>query len=186
MITAPAQPNSKHQWTDDELLRLPKDGNKYELVDGELLAVATLFPLDQIAANLFARLVPYVIGTSGVSMGQTGFRMRNGNLSVPDLSWTSRARIPGGQVPNTFGQVAPDLCVEIISPSEHDADIARKVNEYFDAGAALVWHIFPDTQTVTVFSSPTDAVTLQSTDTLTGGNLLPQFSCPVSELFLLP
>ena len=180
MMTAPA----RRTLTEDEFMRLPQDGHKYELVDGELLTVTISLKHDQTTALSLAQLVPHVL-QGRISLGQAGFRMRGGNIRVPDLSFTRRERLPGGQVPNTFGDAAPDLCVEIISPSEDAADMARKVEEYFDAGAQIVWHVFPDTQTVTVWRSPTDATALTANDMLSGDNLLPAFSCPVSELFAL-
>lgn len=79
--------------------------------------------------------------------------------------------------------MAPDLAIEIISPSEQLDEMARKVAAYFGAGAAQVWHLFPDTKHVTVYYSPFDIAKLRPEETLNAGDLLPGFSCRVEKLF---
>ena len=110
--------------------------------------------------------------------------MSDGNIRVPDISFARKARLPSGRVPDAFGDVAPDLCVEMISPLEERADMARKVREHFEAGAEQVWHIFPEQQRVVVFTSPTETRTLNADDMLTAGDILPGFSCRVGDLFI--
>ena len=189
MAIAEAEIKSGTRMTEDEFMRLPKDGfeefHKFELVDGRLKEVPTLFSHDQISFRLLMRLGPFMLGRGGVSTGQAGFRMSDGNIRVPDISFTRKARLPGGEVPAAFADEAADLCVEIISPSEERADMARKVREYFDAGAEQVWHLFPEQQRVIVFTSPSETRLLEADDTLTAGDILPGFSCRVGDLFIL-
>ncbi len=176
--------------TEDELMRLPKDGPgnptlaKYERVNGRLTEVPTQFGHDEIGINIILLIGPHTRGRGVVSTGQDGFRMANGNIRASDVSFTRRERIPGGRPGTGYGSVAPDLCVEIISPSERPVDIADKLHDYFDSGASLVWHVFPETQSVTVWASPTEARALSGEDTLDAGDLLPGFSCRVSDLFI--
>jgi len=188
MAIAEAEIRSGTRMTEDEFMRLPKDGfkefHKFELVDGRLKEVPTRSSHDQISFRLLMRLGPFMLGQGGVSTGQAGFRMGDGNIRVPDISFTRKARLPGGRVPDAFGDVAPDLCVEMISPSEERADMARKVREHFEAGAEQVWHIFPEQQRVVVFTSPTETRTLNADDTLTARDILPGFSCLVGDLFI--
>lgn len=73
----------------------------------------------------------------------------------------------------------------MISPSEEKTDMARKVREYFDAGAEQVWHVFPEEQQVTVFTSLAETRTLNAEDTLAAEGILPGFSCRVEDLFIL-
>ena len=61
--------------------------------------------------------------------------------------------------------------------------MTRKVQEYFDGGAAQVWHVFPERQEVVVFTSPTDMQALGADGILDAGGLLPGFSCRVADLF---
>jgi Uma2 family endonuclease len=85
-------------------------------------------------------------------------------------------------LPNTFGTFAPDLCIEIISPSEGKADMVRKVEEYFASGAEQVWHLFPETQTLIVYTSPTASALYTHEQDLDGGALLPGFWSQVEAL----
>ena len=172
--------------TEDELMRLPDDGYQYELVDGKTSRRQwASFPAGVIAANIVCLLGPHTRGKGVMSIGKAGFRMANGNIRVPSASFTRKERLPGGHAPDTFGEVAPDLCVEMIPPSKEPAEMARKVREYFEGGAQVVWHVFPKRQQVTVFTSPTETKTYVPEDTLTVGDILPGFSCRVSDLFLM-
>ena len=86
--------------TEDELMRLPKDGRKWELVDGRLTEVPTELGDTMIFGVIIDRLVDGTLtrGKGSVTTGQAGFRMTNRNLSAhPDVSFTRRKeRIPGG------------------------------------------------------------------------------------------
>jgi Uma2 family endonuclease len=171
--------------TEEELLRLPKDGRKWELVDGRLTEVPTSIRHEEIGINLIALFLPFARGRGILTAGQGGFRMLDGNIRAPDVSYTRKERFPGGHAPDTFGDLAPDLCVEVISPSEKPADMAQKVREYFEGGAEQVWHVFPEAQRVIVFTSSTETRTLNAEDALTAESLLPGFSCRVSDLFVM-
>ncbi len=169
--------------TEDALMRLPRDGRKWEMEDGRLTAQPTRFGHDEIGFNIILLIGPYTRGHGVGPTGQDGFRMANGNVRAPDVSFTRTERIPGGRPGSGFGSVAPDLCVEIISPSERPTDIEEKLRDYFDSGASLVWHVFPETQSVTVWTSPTEAQTLGADGLLDTGGILPGFSCRVADIF---
>lgn len=172
-----------HSFTEDELMRLPRDGRKWELVDGELKEVPTSIRHDAIVMLLGFLLYPFVKGRGVLTASQAGYWMMAGNLRSPDVGFTRKERLPGGKVPDKFGDVAPDLCIEIISPSEERADMQRKVEEYFASGTEQVWHMFPETQTLTVYTSPATVAKYTSADEVEGGGLLPGFRCQVADLF---
>ena len=184
MAIAEAEIKPGARVTEDELMRLPKDGRKWELVDGRLMEVPTSIRHEEIGVNLILMMDALARGRGILTAGQGGFRMADGNVRAPDVSYTRKERFPGGHTPDTFGDLAPDLCVErVVSPSEKPMDMALKVQEYFAGGAAQVWHIFPEEQRVVVFTSPTETRTLNAEDTLTADGILPGFSCRVSEIF---
>ncbi len=176
---------ARTRMTEAEFLRLPDNGRKYELVDGEAKEVPTGVRHDVIGAHLIVLLAPHARGRGYVASSQAGFRMASRNIRCPDVSFTRKERFPDGLPPDGFGDGAPDLCIEIISPSEERADMERKVYEYFDTGAQQVWHLFPETETARVFTSPATFTDYIATDELDGGTLLPGFRCRVSELFAL-
>ena len=84
---------------------------------------------------------------------------------------------------DSFVPMAPDLAVEVLSPSDRMADALAKVAMYLQAGTQLVWLVNPTTRKVMVFRSEMDLVTLGESDTLDGGDVLPGFSVPVAEIF---
>ena len=169
--------------TEEEFMRMPDDGRKYELVDGEAKEVPGGVEHDVIGAHLIVLLHPFVRGRGFLAGSQAGFRMQSRNIRAPDVSFTLKERFPGGRPPKGFGDIAPDLCIEIISPSEDEKDMARKIVEYFATGAQQVWHLFPESQRATVYRSPTEMTEHQPEEILDGGDLLPGFRCRVADLF---
>ena len=189
----PVIPDSKNETltdetlTDEYLMRLPNPpGGKWEVVDGRLHEVATSGKHDQTVLWLGYIMMPYAIDLGMLTASSAGFRMAGGNLHVPDFGFTRYDRFPNSEVPDGFIEFTPDLAVEVISPSEKPADMTRKVGEYFASGARQVWHMFPETKTLIVFRSPTDAVTYQPDDTLDLSDILPGFQSRVSGLFGKP
>lgn len=90
---------------------------------------------------------------------------------------------PNGGLPDGYFPCAPDLAVEVISPSEAAADVNRKATEYFEAGARLVWVVYPDMRQVVVCRTARESVALSGDDTLDGGEVVPGFACRMAELF---
>jgi Uma2 family endonuclease len=169
--------------TEDEFMRLPDDGRKFELVDGEARQVTTKQRHEFIIGWLISLMMPFARGRGALLAGGAGFRMTNGNIRCPDVSFIRREDLPGGQVPDSLGESAPELCIEVISASEDMRDAGRKVGEYFASGARQVWHMFPDKQTLTVFDSPTETRQYGPEDEITLPEILPGFRARVTELF---
>ena len=162
---------------------MPDDGRKYELVDGEAKEVPGGVEQDVIGMHVGVLLTPFTRGRGYLAGSQAGFRMRPGNIRAPDVSFTLKERFPGGRPPKGFGDFAPDLCIEIISPSEDEEDMLRKIVEYFATGAQQVWHLFPESKRATVYRSPTEMTEHQPEEILDGGDLLPGFRCRTADLF---
>ena len=115
----------------------------------------------------------------------TGYTLPNllNTVRAPDASFVRRDRLPTAGVGAGFLEMAPDLAVEVLSPSESRTDVAAKLADYRIAGTLLVWVINPATRTVTVISATEDDVTLGEDEVLSGGNTLPGFTCAVRGLF---
>ncbi len=182
-VVTRAPSRRKRRLTEAEFLCLPDDGRKYELVDGEAKEVPAGVKHDVIALRLGAKLLAYVGERAYVAGSQAGFRMVTGNLRSPDVSVILKENLPGGQLPEGFGERAPDLAIEVVSPNEDLPDLLRKVAEYFASGAQQVWLLFPEKQEVVVYQSPFEMQVFHAEDELTGGTLLPEFHAKVSELF---
>ncbi len=179
---AEATATVKQKMTEEEFLRLPDDGRKYELVDGEAKEVPAGFRHDAIVARIIALLAPFVAGQGILCASSAGFRLATGNIRSPDVSFVRKEKVPQSEV-NGFADFAPDLAIEVLSPHEDWADLARKLGEYFVSGVQQVWLVDPKTQTVTVYRSLTDVRVYGAEDELEGGDLLPNFRCKVADLF---
>ncbi len=80
-------------------------------------------------------------------------------------------------------EMAPDLAVEVVSPSHRASEMQEKALDYLDAGAALVWVVDPSQRSVTVYRSPGDIRILREGELLEGGEVLPDLRISLGELF---
>jgi Uma2 family endonuclease len=122
----------------------------------------------------------------GVVFGaETGFRLASNpdTVRAPDLAFVRRERIPAGGIPREFWTGAPDLAVEVISPSDRYTEVEEKVQDWLSAGTHMVVVVNPRTRAVTVYRAPTEVTRLTESDLFSGGDLLPGFTCRVSEFF---
>jgi Uma2 family endonuclease len=183
MATAVSRPKRKARYTEQELLGLPDDGRKYELVHGRLREVPTGARHGwigfRLAGRLYAVLPEHLIAFDS----SPGFRMRGGNIRSPDIAVMHRHRLPEGLPPEAFVEGAPELAIEIVSPSERQSELLEKIAEYFDSGAQEVWLLLPERKQVYRYRAPLEVEILDEEDVLTGGELLPAFSLRVGELF---
>jgi Uma2 family endonuclease len=168
--------------TDDDLRRLPKDGRKYELVDGEIRVSPAGARHGQVIVRLTVRLGAFVAQArlGDVFDSSTGYRLRGGNVRSPDASFVSAKRLP--RVPEGFLELAPDLAVEVLSPEDNPREVLDKVGEYLAAGVRLVWVIDPRASRAASYRSLTDVHEIGLDGTLDGEELLPGFRCPLSDL----
>ena len=174
--------------TADELFMMPDDGFRYELVKGE---VRRMPPAGSehgaVFMNIGTPLDQFVKTHSlGIVFGaETGFKIASDpdTVRAPDLAFISRERIPAEGIPRGFWPGAPDLAVEVISPGDTYTEVEEKVSDWLSAGTRMVLVLNPRTRMVTVYTSHAKAVRLTEADTLTGGEVLPGFSCQVAALF---
>ena len=86
-------------------------------------------------------------------------------------------------MPEGFGDVVPDLAVEVLSPDDRPRQVLDKVGEYLQAGVRLVWVIDPRRERAVAYRSLTDVTNLGLDDNLDGGEVLPGFSVRLREVF---
>jgi Uma2 family endonuclease len=175
--------------TADELLRLPRDGMRHELVRGELRTM----PLNSGGHGIMVIRVSIPVSSNvekrelGLSFGAgTGFHIAQNPDTVlaPDFAFVHRDRIPLTGIPKGFWPGPPDLAVEVVSPTDTLFDVEEKVDEWLAAGVAMVWVVNPKRKTVTVYRSPTSSTILTVNDELDGQDVVPGFRCRVSDLFV--
>ena len=173
-------------WTEEELMALPKDGCKRELIEGELIMSPAGYRHERLVAVLLSALLPHATKHRlGVVCGSgLGCWMHSGNLLSPDISFISRTRLPGaGLDEEKYFRGAPDLVVEVLSPWDRSPRLREKMADYFASGARLAWIVNPAERTVAVCHGPTTTRTLGAGDALDGEAVLPGFRLPLAELF---
>jgi Uma2 family endonuclease len=157
-----------------------------ELIEGVLVEKAMGYPESLLASYLIVLLDAFVRPRNlGLVTAPDGtVRLWAGRVRIPDVAFFAWDRLPGRRPPTEpIPTLAPDLAVEILSPSNTPAEIARKRQDYFTAGVQLVWEIHPDTRTAEVYTSVDAAIALTEADTLDGGIVLQGFTLPLRQLF---
>jgi len=114
--------------------------------------------------------------------GGTGFRLRDDTVRAPDVAFVRRERIESVHR-RGFGSGAPDLAVEVFSPSDSVRQLMRKVKQYFAAGSHTVWIVYPEQREVNVLEASGADRLLRDGDLIEAAELLPGFSVPVAEFF---
>lgn len=174
--------------TAEEFACLPDNGMQQELVDGKVIEMPPAFPdHGGVCALVTIALGSHVLprGLSRLLSNDAGFVLRRNPDTVrgPDVCFIAAERLPGGRLPGRYVELVPDLIVEVVSPGTTAAEARRRARMWLDAGARLVWTLFPRTRTVGASLPGVADRTLKATDTLTGEPVLPGFSVPVAALF---
>jgi Uma2 family endonuclease len=178
---------TKTLMTAKDLLNLPEDGWKYELVRGELVRLSPGKPKHGKAIITMATLINNFVNAHDLGTvygNDTGFIVRHDPDTVrgPDVAFITKKRIPPEGEPDEYWAIAPDLVVEAPSDNDTRKEIREKVTDYLTAGVRLVWVVDPQKRTVEVHSARSQRV-LKDKDVLTGGNVLPGFRCKVADIF---
>lgn len=183
-----SQPLRKREMTVEDLYVMPDDGFNYELQAGLLVAE----PLPGWRHGWVVAAITQILGShvkkhrlGVVVAGDSGFILARKPDTVrgPDVAFVSKERFEriGATVKAFAG--APDLAVEVLSPSNTPADMHAKVADYLAAGARCVWLVDPEAQTVTVYASLLWPHRLGQDEILDGDDFVPGFRVRVSELF---
>ncbi len=174
--------------TAEELLALPDDGQRHELIDGELRTMApTGDEHGGIVAALTGSLHPHVRahGLGRVRAGEPGFRLRRDpdTVRAPDVAFIGLERVRGARKVAGYREGAPDLAVEVISPDDLYTEVDAKVAMWFEYGAQMVIVINPCRRVVSVYRSPTQVRILTEADVLDGEDVVPGWTMPVADIF---
>ncbi len=174
--------------TAEDLANLDDKPGRYDLIRGELVHMPPAGgEHGEVGMLLAIRVGGYVLQhqLGKAYAAETGFTLSRNPDTVlaPDLAFVSTERLPSREERIGFVPVAPDLIVEIISPSERAGMIARKVSEYLSAGVQAIWLVHPGRKSITIHTQDEDVVVLTMDDELDGGDVLPGFRLPVADIF---
>jgi Uma2 family endonuclease len=158
-----------------------------ELIGGKLKMMSPGgFRHGRVASTIDRMLGNFVSerGLGTVLGPETGFHIARDpdTVRAPDVAFVRADRLPETE-PVGFFPGAPDLAVEVVSPSDRASELLIKVQDWLEAGCRAVWVADPQTRTVTVYRAGGESVVLTADRTLDAGDVLPGFRTPVAELF---
>lgn len=161
------------------------DGKLYELVDGELREKVVGFSSLVIAAQIVSFLNARFFPNDGAAAAEVPIYCfgRPNHGRKPDVAYVSRAHWPGGQMPQGDLHFAPDLVVEVLSPSNGGMEVDGKLDEYLAAGIGLVWIVNPEKRTIRVYRSDGTTRVYRERDVIENEPLLPGFRLVVGDVF---
>ena len=174
--------------TAEELLDMPDDGYRYELVRGELRKMApSSYNHGTNAGKIAKSLMVHVSGNDlgNVPIADAGYLLETDpdTVRAPDLSFVSRERDEAARPVSGFFPGPPDLAVEVISPNDRYSEVAEKVADWLAAGTRMVIVVDPRRRVAAVHLPGQEPVTLAEGDTLEGGDVVPGWRMLVGEIF---
>ena len=174
--------------TAEDLLLLPDDGYRYELIRGELKQMSPAGNYHgRLASNVNVPLGGYVrandLGRTYVA--DTGYLISSDpdTVRAPDVAFISRERLEEIGETDGYWAGAPDLVVEVISPNDRYTEVEEKLTEWLEAGARMVIVVNPRRRSVRVHRSPSDVIDLTQGDVIDGADVVPGWTLPISEIF---
>jgi Uma2 family endonuclease len=173
--------------TADELMRMPDDGHRYELIKGELLTMSPTSGKHGVVTMRLSRILANYIEEAGLGLtfaADTGFKLENDPDTVlaPDFAFVAADRL--STVPDGYVNLAPDLVVEVVSPSQGHKEMRRKAEQWILYGVKFVWLVNPKKKTIDVFSEHMPTVSLTEADELSADEVIAGFRLQLKQLFL--
>ena len=186
-ITAGHKTTAGRKITAAEFWAMPDDpGHRYELVDGELIDMDGAPRHGRVTGHIF-RLIDSHVERVGLDLDvgvSAGFQMSPHTLRFPDVHVTDWARMAAyDEDAGGFPHFAPDVAIEVVSPSNTPAELDRKTVEYFANGARAVWIAYPVPRTVAIRRPGRPEEVYRGDAMLYGDPEIPGFACRVSEIF---
>ena len=171
-------------YTVADLEAMPDDGTRRTLIEGRLIEMPGAKPdHSEYQGLLVTFLTIFVLAhKSGKVLPELGCQFTADTKMFPDVGYVSYARL-GDHDMREYLPFAPDLAIEIMSPSNTSEEISEKIDWYLRFGARLIWVVYPRTQKVYVYSTEKPFAIVDRAGVLSGESVLPGFTLPVAELF---
>ena len=177
---------AKKLLTADDLLAMPDDGMRRELIQGELIEMPPASDHHGFVGNRLSWRLSAFGEQHGLGQGrmaETGFQLASDTVLAPDYAFISYERMASRPQPRGYAQVVPDLVVEVFSPGDRQPQLDRKIRIWLEAGVRLALVVYPQRQQVHAYHPDGSVAHFGSDDTLTCEPVLPGFACPVADLF---
>ncbi len=173
--------------TAEELMNLPDDDMRHELINGELITMPPPgTPHGRITVRLLAPLSQFVLDHElGEVYDYSGFHLTVNPDTVlgPDISFISIQRLKDSGDPEGYWQGPPDLAVEVRSPGDRRGRVNKTISLWLGSGTKQVWIVDPKHSTVTVYRSESDITTFSGSDYLESQDLFPGFRLSLDRIF---
>ena len=171
-----------------DLLRLYSDGVRGELIRGVLCeTMPTGIEHGKIVMDLGSALHNFVtprrLGTLVASDSGVWLERDPDTVREPDIAFFPAEKMPLDARITGYAETAPDLVVEVASPSDSRREVYDKAHMWLSHGVRLVWVVHPETRTVDVHRPDHAVATLGDEEALDGLDVLPGFACEVSAVF---
>ncbi len=176
---------SSKTWTDDELLALP-DAKHWELWDGALRTMSPSGALHSAVSLAIAAEIKWFVRQHRLGMAfdsACGFRLNPDYCFAADAAFVGKSRLAQVEKLDGFIPFAPDLAVEVLSPSNTLRELESKIALFFQYGCRLAWMIHPQRRTVREYRSGDTYRTLTVKASLLGDPVLPGFKLAIPDLF---
>lgn len=174
--------------TAEELMQLPDDDLRHELINGELITMPLpKLPHGRIATRLGAQLLQSVVENElgEVYISDVGFQLtRNPDTVVgPDISFISKERLKQAGDAKGYWQGPPDVAVEVLSPGYRSGKVSERISRLFSFGTKQVWIVDLKHSSVAVYRSESDVTTFSGSDYLEAQDLFPGFRISLEKIF---
>jgi Uma2 family endonuclease len=174
--------------TAEQLLHMPEDGIRRELVQGELREMTPSgsehgYVASKLAVFIGAFVEEKRLGATFAA--ETGFLLATNpdTVRAPDLAFVSQERVAALLKPSGYFPGPPDLAMEVISPGDSYTEVDAKVDSWLEAGTRMVVVVNPRNRTLKVYRKPTDVCVLHFDESFDGGDVLPGFRLPLRQIF---
>ena len=179
---------AKAMMTADDLLAMPDDGNRYELVRGELIEMAPASHNSSMVGMRLGRWIGNFVEEHdlGHDVGaDAGVHIERDpdTVRAPDYGFISYERAAQPPPMRGFANVIPDLVLEVVSPNDRQPEVDAKTRMWLSAGVRLALVAYPETQEVYAHHDDGSVERYGVGNTLAGDPVLPGFACPVAEIF---
>jgi Uma2 family endonuclease len=174
--------------TAEELLQLPDDDLRHELINGELITMPLpKLPHGRAATHLGVPLAQFVLENDlgEVYIGDIGYQVtwNPDTVIAPDVTFVSKQRLEEEGEIEGYGQGPPDLAVEVFSPGYRPGKVSKRISRLFSFGTKQVWVVNLKHRTVAVHRSESDITTFSGSDYLEAPDLFPGFRISLDKIF---
>ena len=158
----------------------------HELIRGELYPIMPAGTLHGVVASGLSTYLSFFVlenDLGEITAAETGFKLINQSTVGADIGFISKENLSKFGVPDSFFPTAPDLAVEVVSPSNSSEEISTKVEDYLSSGSRLVWIVYPKRKVVFVYRQSNTVSILHEADEIDGEDVIPNFRLPLEKIF---